>query len=87
MSERSERMKVASDALFDKCVETNLLKDGTVVVCCKLGRWCVIGIDGEVVRANAMYYWIQYYHDGEYDQMLSNNCISDMGNVKGKGEA
>ena len=72
MSERSERMKVASDALFDKCVEVKLLKDGTAEIHCKLGLWSVSGTDREVVRANAMHYWIQYYHDGEYDSLLSN---------------
>ena len=65
-------MKVASDALFDKCVQTVLRKDGTVLIACKLGLWSVSGTDHEVVRANAMHYWIQYYHDGEYNKMLSN---------------
>jgi len=72
MNERIERMEVISDALFDKCAEVNLHEDGTVEIKCKLGLWSISGHDIEFVRANAQHYWIQYYHDGEYDEMLTN---------------
>jgi len=67
-------MKTAADALFDKCVEVKLLKDGTVEIHCKLGLWSVSGLDREVVRADAMRYWVQYYHAGEYDEMLTKTA-------------
>lgn len=73
MSERSERMKVAPDALFDKCVQTVLRKDGTMLICCKLGNWSASGRDRDQLRREAMHYWAQYHSDGEYDEMLSND--------------
>lgn len=76
MSERSERMKVASDALFDKCVQTVLRKDGTTLICCKLGLWSCSGRDYEQVNREARHYFTLYHADGEYDEMLSNNAVS-----------
>ena len=75
MSERSERMKVASDALFDKCVQTVLRKDGTMLICCKLGLWSCSGRDHEQVKHEARHYFALYHADGEYDEMLSNRSV------------
>ena len=72
MSERSERMKVASDALFDKCVQTVQRRDGTMLICCKLGLWSCSGHDHEQVKNEAGHYFALYHADGEYDEMLSN---------------
>jgi hypothetical protein len=72
MSEQSVRIKAVSDALFDKCVQTVLRKDGTVLICCKLGLWSCSGRDHEQVKKEARHYFALYYSDGEYDEMLSN---------------
>ena len=76
MSERSQRMTVASAALFDKCVQTILRKDGTMLICCKLGLWSCFGRDREQVEHEARHYFALYHADGEYDEMLSNNAVS-----------
>lgn len=37
---------------------------------CKKGLWMVEGTDKEYVRSQAKHYFIQYWSDGEYDDIL-----------------
>ena len=57
--------------VFCKCTKTKLLKDGSVEIYCKLGLWRVFGRDIKVVEQEAHHYWIQYYYDGEYNNLLA----------------
>lgn len=43
-------------------------------VSCRLGLWSVSGPDEVRVEAQARLYWIQYFTDGEYDELLSSNA-------------
>lgn len=58
--------------MFDRCVETKLLKDGTVEIHCKRGLWSVSSRDRQQAEREARHYWTRYYVDGEYDSLLSN---------------
>ena len=64
--------EVSPTSLFNRCVEQKLMKDGTLEIHCKRGNWCVIGIDHDRVKTEALHYWYQYKQDGEYDSLLSN---------------
>jgi hypothetical protein len=70
-----EAMKAAAytqNALFAKCVEYKLMKDGMVEIHCKNGLWSVAGRDRKLVEREAAHYWQQYYADGEYNSILAN---------------
>jgi len=67
-----EKPVVASTELFDRCAETKLFRDGVIQIHCKLGLWSVQGRDARHTRREAMHYWIQYFEDGEYNDLLSN---------------
>ena len=69
--------EVGSDALFDLCAETKLMKDGSMQIHCKRGLWGVSGHDHKMVRTEAYHYWMQYQSDGEYNSILSNAEVSD----------
>ena len=58
-----------SDA-FETCVERKLLKDGSLLIACRLGLWSASGLDHAQIEREARHYWIQYYQDGEYKQLL-----------------
>jgi hypothetical protein len=64
--------KLTGSALFDKCVEYKLMKDGMVEIHCKNGLWSVAGRDRKQVEREAAHYWQQYYADGEYNSILLN---------------
>jgi hypothetical protein len=68
---------VLSSALFAKCVEYKLMKDGMVEIHCKNGLWSVAGRDRKQVEREAAHYWQQYYADGEYNSILANAEVSD----------
>jgi hypothetical protein len=72
MVSQQRQTRTVSDALFDKCVQTVLRKDGTILICCKLGLWSCSGRDHERVKKEARHYFALYYSDGEYADMLSN---------------
>lgn len=57
--------------LFEKCVVRAEL-NGDYEIQCYLGLWSVIGPNKANVEKEAGRYWIQYYSDGEYDQLLAN---------------
>jgi len=61
---------IGEDA-FEKCVERKLMKDGSLEICCKLGLWAGSGKDHKAVEREARHYWIQYYQDGEYKDLLA----------------
>jgi hypothetical protein len=42
----------------------------TYRVTCKKGLWMVEGADQEYVKSQARHYFIQYWPDGEYDDIL-----------------
>jgi len=56
------------DAIFEKCVTRS--KDGRSIDC-KLGLWGVVSHDKDSLERNARHYWIQYYRDGEYENLLT----------------
>ncbi len=66
----AEIMESSLEAMFHKCTEIKLLKDGTVEIRCKQGLWVVCGSDREQVERDARHYWQQYFDDGEYDSLL-----------------
>lgn len=68
-----------STSLFDRCVRRIRVKPGTVRYACRRGLWSVEGHDENYVVKEARRYWYQYYSDGEYSSLLSNNSISDTG--------
>jgi hypothetical protein len=74
MSERSERMEVASNALFDKCVRRR--RNGRTIRC-RLGLWRVDATTVEQAEREARHYWVQYHADGEYRSLLSNMKLSN----------
>jgi hypothetical protein len=55
---------------FEKCVERKLMKDGSTEIHCKMGLWGVSGQDKEAIEKEARNYWIQYFSDGEYEDIL-----------------
>jgi hypothetical protein len=75
MTERSDGMAIGPTSLFDRCVETKLMRDGRVEVHCKLGLWSVSANNRAVAEHEAQHYWRQYYADGEYAPLLSNTRI------------
>ncbi len=40
-------------------------------ISCRKGLWSVGGPDKLAVLDSAMHYFIQYYHDGEYEDLLA----------------
>lgn len=55
---------------FKKC--TNTVFDGDVWdIECKLGLWGVSCADKEQAQDEALYYFRQYYQDGEYKKLLA----------------
>lgn len=58
-----------SASKFDQCTETSV-DDGIMEIDCKLGLWAVSGCDHEAVLVEAKHYWVQYYRDGEYNELL-----------------
>lgn len=56
--------------LFNKCVVKTCR--GRSIRCC-LGLWGVFAQDAQTAEREARHYWQQYYADGEYDAILSNN--------------
>jgi len=64
------------NTLFDTCTITKLMRDGTVQIQCKNGLWSVSGANRKDVEREAQRYWIQYYNDGEYAELLGNAKIN-----------
>jgi hypothetical protein len=62
-----------SPAIFSRCIDRRITKDGHLEIKCKLGLWCVSGRDHEFVHKQARWYWLQYFDDGEYRQLLARN--------------
>lgn len=60
---------------FDHCCKQvreidHASESHTYKIVCKKGLWIVDGTDLEFVRREAMRYFIQYWSDGEYDDIL-----------------
>ena len=53
---------------FEKCInrEENAIN-------CKLGLWGVSSPNQEMIEKSARHYWIQYFNDGEYKNILKDN--------------
>jgi hypothetical protein len=65
-------MKTAElDAAFEKCVIKSKCIYGDRYRCVKR-LWQVDGNDSGYVRGRAFYYFMQYYLDGEYDDLLNS---------------
>lgn len=65
-------MKTAGiDAAFEKCVIKSKCIYGDRYRCVK-GLWQVDGDDGFYLRGQAFHYFMQYYLDGEYDDLLNS---------------
>ena len=60
---------------FDRCVKWECESDGTVSCVCKVGLWSVYGKDREWVEREARHYWIQYFEDGEYNELLGVSAL------------
>jgi len=59
---------------FENTTETKLIKGGFMEVHCKRGNWSVCGAESEKdrVESEAFHYWIQYFNDGDYNDMIFN---------------
>lgn len=55
---------------FERCVDISVEADGYMEIDCKLGLWSVAGSDKEAVLREAKNYWVKYYRDGEYNELL-----------------
>lgn len=55
---------------FEKCVKRS---EGGRSIDCKLGLWGITSYSPESAEREARHYWIQYYQDGEYDQLLKSD--------------
>jgi hypothetical protein len=62
----------AVDTRFQDCVDY-VYHDGggSLSIDCKLGLWCVSGPIPDRVESEAFYYWLQYFSDGEYNDLIS----------------
>jgi len=70
---------------FDLCVTyTRMSHPGTGTIyyqfACKRGLWMVEGQDKEKARAEATNYFLQYFDDGEYDQLIRSAKKEDAKN-------
>jgi hypothetical protein len=61
---------VELEAAFGKCVIKSKCRYGDRYRCVK-GLWQVDGGDSTYVRGQAYHYFLQYYLDGEYDELLN----------------
>jgi hypothetical protein len=57
---------------FDTCT-TMRTENSITHIDCKLGLWGVSGADCPMLVTEALYYWLQYYRDGEYDELLKES--------------
>lgn len=55
---------------FEKCTKTKKTKKGYSVECVK-GLWCVSASTLQEANSEAAHYFTQYYHDGEYNELLN----------------
>lgn len=72
-SKTGPAIALAVESLFDKCVRRKKRTTGSLEIACCLGLWSVEGPDHAFVEQTARHYWAQYYADGEYAGLLSNN--------------
>ena len=72
MTERSGGMAIPSTSLFDRCVKVRHVGQ-RVQIRCRLGLWSVEATNLAVAEREARHYWVQYWKDGEYDSLLSND--------------
>ena len=63
MSTRTMRDK------FEKCIKRKVRKS-ELEIKCVLGLWSVFGQDASRVETEARHYWIQYFNDDEYKDLL-----------------
>lgn len=59
------------DSIYEKCVEREVRKDGTLEIRCRLGLWSASGGNHAQVEREARRYWAQYLNDREYDRLLN----------------
>ena len=71
-SENPAAQGVGSIDLFDRCVRRKVRSTGMLLIKCRLGLWLVEGPDHAFVESSAQHYWMKYYADGEYAQLLTN---------------
>jgi hypothetical protein len=55
-------------AQFARCVRFG--NHGRTITC-RLGLWRVDAFTAEEAEREAIRYWVQYWQDGEYDELLS----------------
>lgn len=64
-----ELNRAEADAIYEQCI-TRTQQDNRVEIKCKLGQWCVSAGDPAVAEREARHYFIQYYGDGIYADLL-----------------
>ena len=64
---------------FDKCVKRQT-KGNLFSIECKRGLWSAEGSNTNkaVVEDEAMHYWRQYAHDGEYSSIIGGKSVVEM---------
>jgi len=60
-----------SKETFERCATRRKTATGLTEIKCRLGLWYALGGDEKFVEAQALHYWVQYYMDGEYDELLA----------------
>jgi hypothetical protein len=53
--------------VFEKCIRRS---GNGCHIDCKLGLWGVTSYSPESAEREARHYWMHYFKDGEYDQLL-----------------
>lgn len=56
--------------IFEQCTDRKMYPDERLEIKCKFGNWSVSGGDPAFVERAARHYWIQYYQDGTYADLL-----------------
>ena len=53
---------------FEKCI---IRSDEGKTIDCKKGLWGITSYSPESAEREARHYWIQYFRDGEYNELLT----------------
>ena len=62
---------------YEKCITRSYYAD-SVEIECKLGLWSVESGDVAKAEAEAMHYWRQYAHDGEYSSIIGGKTVKQV---------
>jgi len=60
-----------------KCTITTH-EEGTTIISCKKGLWCVRGVYGAPLVSEAYHYFRQYKADGEYHEILGGKSPAEI---------